>query len=102
MLYDIFFIGSSSGTKKTRGPTIMTDFFKDRPEDIVRKEVIYNEFGEPIGYIVTRFFTFIGTLARRCDFVPWDCRVWHTLEKSKKEAILKVGNVSKYLNKILI
>ena len=100
-LYDIFFIGSSSGTKKTRGPTMMTKFFKDRREDIVRKEVMYNEFGEPIGDISTQLSTFIGILARRSDIVPWDCRDWRTVQKTKKEEILAHGNVSKYLNKLL-
>jgi hypothetical protein len=80
---------------------MMTKFFKDRREDIVRKEVMYNEFGEPIGDISTQLSTFIGILARRSDIVPWDCRDWRTVQKTKKEEILARGNVSKYLNKLL-
>jgi len=72
----------------------MSKFLNIRKEDIVRKELTYNELGFPIGADVCQYSTFIGVLARRADLLPWDCHDWRTCPLGKKQEILNEGCVS--------
>ena len=72
----------------------MAKFFNIRKEDIVRKELTYNELGFPIGADVCQYSTFIRFLARRADLLPWDRHDWRTCPLGKKEEILNKGCVS--------
>ena len=72
----------------------MAKFLNIRKEDIVRKELTYNELGFPIDANVCQYSTFIRVLARRADLLLWNCHDWRTCPLGKKQEILNEGCVS--------
>nr|CAD1818565.1 unnamed protein product [Ananas comosus var. bracteatus] len=81
-------VEDSSGSRKTRGVTRMSDVWNLPPE--MRIFVKFNSFYQPVDTEGSVLHRFMGTIVRKPNLLPIDCFNWHKMDAKYKEYCWKI------------
>ncbi|XP_020087070.1 uncharacterized protein LOC109709313 [Ananas comosus] len=81
-------VEDSSGSRKTRGVTRMSDVWNLPPE--MRIFVKFNSFYQPVDTEGSVLHRFMGTIVRKPNLLPIDCFNWRKMDAKYKEYCWKI------------